>query len=341
MSRVLFVTEGGTSVGFGHLSRCFALCQAFEEAGTSCDFLIAGDQTAKTILGERKFDLCPWIAEQGILFQSMANADIVVVDSYRADKGLCEEISRRARLPVYFDDEGKLEISRGVLINGSLYAQNLGYPQKSGIIYLLGPEYISLRKPFWEVGEKEIREKVERVLISFGGDDSKHMTPQVLGFFIRQYPAMTKYVVVGPAFEKIEDIEDAADKNTNLIASPDAEEMKRVMMISDLAVTSGGQTLFELARVGLPAVTIAVAENQRRNIEAWENHEFIQPAGFWNGKSLVENLALKFRLFLDRAKRKRSREAGRRIVTGEGARKIAQNLAEILSHSRPLWRPPR
>jgi len=331
MTRVLFATEGGASIGFGHLARCFALSQAFEERGVSSGFVIAGDMTAKNVLGTRNLDLCPWFEEEEALFQKMADADIVIADSYRIDEALYDKVSKRARIPVYLDDSGRLEISQGVLINGNLYAANLRYPKKSGITYLLGPEYISLRKPFWEIGEKKIRKKVERVLVSFGGDDSKRMTPQVLRFLTRQYPKMTKNVIIGRAFEKTKDIENMADNYTTLIEAPDAEEMKRVMLTSDLAITSGGQTLLELARVGLPAVVVAVADNQRKNIEAWEKNRFIEFAGYWDEKDLVENISMKFRLFLDHAKRHQSRDAGRRIVTGNGARKIVQFLVEKLN----------
>jgi spore coat polysaccharide biosynthesis predicted glycosyltransferase SpsG len=121
-----------------------------------------------------------------------------------------------------------------------------------------------------------------------------------------------------------------ADDNTNLIQAPDAEGMKKLMLTSDLAISSGGQTLFELARVGLPAIVVGVAENQRRNIQAWQKNEFIEYAGFWGEENLVENIRTKFLLFLDHEKRLQSRDVGRTLVTGSGARKIAGFLQEML-----------
>jgi UDP-2,4-diacetamido-2,4,6-trideoxy-beta-L-altropyranose hydrolase len=335
MTSVQFLTEGGKNVGFGHLTRCLALCQAFEEMGISPELVISGDMSAKAILGERKFHLDPWVEEQAIFFQNMGKRDIVIVDSYRVHRELYDKITEKARIPVYVDDNGEIETSQGVLINWNLYAHGLGYTQKREMTHLLGPEYACLRKPFWDVAEKKIHKSVNSVLVTFGGDDSKHMTPVVLRILTKDYPAVTKNIVIGRAFKKTGDIMAAADDNTNLIQAPDAEGMKKLMLDSDLAISSGGQTLFELARVGLPAIVVGVAENQRRNIQTWQKNKLIEFAGFWEEKSLVESIRTKFLLFMDHEKRRQSRDAGRSLVTGSGARKIAGFLQKKLHRSKP------
>ena len=35
MKKVIILTEGGKKVGFGHITRCISLYQAFEEKGTN------------------------------------------------------------------------------------------------------------------------------------------------------------------------------------------------------------------------------------------------------------------------------------------------------------------
>lgn len=64
-------------------------------------------------------------------------------------------------------------------------------------------------------------------------------------------------------------IEKAGDPNTEYVRFPDAERMKDVMAGSDLAISAAGQTLYELARIGLPTIAIAVARDQLGNVEGW------------------------------------------------------------------------
>jgi UDP-2,4-diacetamido-2,4,6-trideoxy-beta-L-altropyranose hydrolase len=38
---------------------------------------------------------------------------------------------------------------------------------------------------------------------------------------------------------------------------------------ADLVITNGGQTLNEVILLGIPAIGIVVADNQKRNVQAW------------------------------------------------------------------------
>jgi len=46
--------------------------------------------------------------------------------------------------------------------------------------------------------------------------------------------------------------------------------MKRVMAASDMAISAAGQTLYELARIGVPTIATAVVKNQLNNVQGWE-----------------------------------------------------------------------
>ena len=101
------------------------------------------------------------------------------------------------------------------------------------------------------------------------------------------------------------------------------------MLKSDIAVSSGGQTLHELARVGVPTVAVAVADNQRNNVNGWEKAGFIENAGFWTDEKLVDNIAVKFQRLLDFDRRVQYAGIGRRMVTGNGAGKIIDYISTL------------
>ena len=52
--KVVIVTEGGKDIGFGHITRCISLYQAFEERGIIPEFIVSGDTTVASLLKERR-----------------------------------------------------------------------------------------------------------------------------------------------------------------------------------------------------------------------------------------------------------------------------------------------
>jgi UDP-2,4-diacetamido-2,4,6-trideoxy-beta-L-altropyranose hydrolase len=322
MMKILVLTDGGKNVGFGHLARCLSLCQAFEMRRFEPEFFVNGDDSIKSILREKKFKVLNWMKAEEKLRQPLKEADVVIIDSYLAGETVYRNISDLARFPVYLDDNCRIDYPPGIVINWNIYAPDLAYPVKDGVTYLLGPQYISLRKAFWNVPKKKTRREVNRVMVTFGGDDSKNVTPKVLSFLTREYPLLRKDVIIGNAFKNVRAIKETADSNTRFFHSLDDKGMKAIMMESDVAVSSGGQTLFELARTGVPTVAAAVAENQQNNVNGWGKKGFIESAGFWRDKNLMDNVAAAFHRFLDYRRRLQSTETGQQLVPANGADRV-------------------
>lgn len=320
--KITILTEGGEEIGFGHVTRCLSLSQSFEARGHCPRFIVAGDASVPGILKNNHFEIFDWRKEEELLTQAITGADAALVDSYLADVNIYKKISAAVKVPIFLDDTRRLDYPSGLVVNWSISAADLGYPVNDDVIYLLGPGYVSLRNAFREVPKKEINKTVTDVMVTCGGDDSKNLTPGVLRFLTRAYPGLRKHIVVGGAFKNRAEIEAAADSNTRLIFSPDDEGMKKIMMESDIAIASGGQTLYELARVGVPAVVIAVADNQRNNVAGWENSGFIENAGFWQDEHLMDVVADRFKKLSGFESRRRAAVAGHHIVPGSGADQI-------------------
>ena len=275
MLNVYILTEAGKNIGFGHLMRMIAIYQAFEIKNIKPKFIINGDESVEEYLKETEYEIFNWIDNQKRLFDMIKDADIAIIDSYLADLTFYEKISKLVNLPVYYDDNNRIEYPSGVVVNGNIHAKDLDYPKRDDINYLLGLEYLPLRKEFWEVPEKKIKENVESIMITFGGDDFRNMTPKVLKLLAENYPNIKKNVIIGKGFKNIKEIEKASDENTALIYFPDAQKMKEVMLESDIAISAGGQTLYELAKVGVPTIAVIVADNQYLAAKKMFNMEMI------------------------------------------------------------------
>jgi len=101
----------------------------------------------------------------------------------------------------------------------------------------------------------------------------------------------------------------------------------------DLVITAGGQTLYELARIGLPAIAIKVAENQNLNILGWEKTGFLQFLGNWD-KLSPELLCTAIEKSLSMDTRYAMQQAGLARIDGLGARRTIDIVIEKIRQKK-------
>ncbi len=328
--RVYILTEGGKNIGFGHIARCSALYDAFLEDNIEPLFIINGDSSVSKILRGRDYVLFDWLKEKQKLLDIIQYANIGIVDSYLASSFFYERFEKLVKLPVYIDDNKRVEYPRGIVVNGNIYGDNLGYPKRDDIFYLLGSKYVLLRKEFWDVPEKKIRTSPRQIMITFGGDDSRNLTPEVLQVLSQRFPNFSKVVVIGNAFGNIDKIKENKDKNTLFVLSPDANKMKEVMLDSDIAISAGGQTLYEFARIGLSPIVIGIADNQKNNIAGWEKEGFIQYIGWWDEEGLMDKLILALEELMPYDAREKKSKIGRNLIDGKGALRVKDMILSMV-----------
>ena len=319
---VVILTEGGRDIGFGHVARCSSIYQAFEQFGIYPRFIINGDDSVKSILSDIDVDIINWIDDLSIISKS----DIVIVDSYLADIDTFNELSNNVSLVAYIDDNNRLDYPKGIVINGTLDTSNINYQKRDNIKYLLGNDYIPLRKDFWDIPKIKIKDSIETILITMGGNDLRNLTPKILDLLNNYFPDINKKIIIADSFENVTEIEKLKNNHVELIYSPDSSEIINVMASSDLSISSSGQTLYELACLGVPTIAIGIIDNQKNNIKNWINQGFIEYVGCWNDEDLLENILDRIELLKDKNIRYDKRLLGVRAVNGKGSLKIVKSI---------------
>jgi UDP-2,4-diacetamido-2,4,6-trideoxy-beta-L-altropyranose hydrolase len=323
--RIKFFTEGGKGIGFGHISRCLSLCQAFEEFSKECIFIVKGGEEVKEVI-HVPLKLMDWVENLNSFEKELEDAQIVIVDSYLAKQEHYQIACAKAEKCLFVDDFNRLEYPCGYVLNGSVYAGELNYPIKNSVYYLLGTQYTPLRRAFWHVEKKDIGMQIERILITFGGDDAQNMTFRVVKHLEDVFPHIDKLVVIGSGFKNRSQILSLKSNKVRIYQNLSEEDMKTLMVLCDMAVSAGGQTTYELARVGLPSVLVAVAQNQLLNCLSWEKVGFALYAGWWEDDMLLDKIAKYIRSLEDANIRLKMSEVGRLLVDGQGARRVAYKM---------------
>ncbi len=310
--KVLILTEGGQNIGFGHITRCTAIYQAFEEKGIIPTMVVNCDEVVKDLLKDINYIPLNWLKEEEKIFEIINKAEIVVIDSYLADLKFYKRVSSVVKTPVYLDDNMRVDYPEGIVVNGSIRAEELNYSKKRGVTYLLGAEYIPLRKEFWNVPEKTINKNVKNILISFGGINHSDLVCKIIDCLKGKFE-FNLYVI---------------ESEKNRLST---SQVLNLMLRADICISGGGQTTYELARVGVPTIGICFYENQKWNLKGWKENGFIEYIGWADDANMLDKLEEALNKIISYEVRTKRSSRGKKYVDGKGAERIIINLEKIKS----------
>lgn len=333
--RVLFLTSGGPMVGLGHVRRCLALARALRGLGTESLFLLDGDQAAVeavTIEGLVMVRKGPVTDPDAVIqVYRERRADAVVVDSYAVGTQYLSALVVADLFVVVIDDLADRELPVGLVVNGSVGAEHLVYRGASHTRYLLGPAYVPLRQEFSEPSTREFASDLRRILITVGGADPYGLTEYLVRWTAGVFGGVVQDVVIGPLFGSVKSLQMVAQNVGELVLlHEDPKEMRGLMLEADLALVGGGQTTYELAATGTPAVAIRMADNQTLNLRG------LAEAGalLWVGDAGDGDLETKVTgavtvLAADPVRRREMSRRGRALVDGQGAMRVARVILDV------------
>jgi len=337
VARVAIRTEGGPAVGLGHVRRCLSLADALAARGAAVTFLVNGDGIPETITAEGHaaqrisvdHDLAATLAALGRL-----DAHAVVADAYRFDAEYVRALRNDRRVTAIISDHPG-DVPVDVVINNTAGSEAWPYRGLPETRYLCGPRYVLLRSAFAAEPSRTYSVTTRRVLITVGGSDPHELTRRLVAWTRQALPDAALDVVIGPFFVENHRLE--ADGLVTPHRTP--SDMRRLMLSVDLAISGGGQTLYELAATATPTLAVVLADNQRENVAQLAAAGVLVAAGRHDDPDLEERLRAEMRrLAGDPARRAALGSAGRRLVDGRGAERVADALLELIA-KRGTWGP--
>jgi len=329
--RIAFVVSGGRISGLGHVQRCTALASALTIHGFTCMFVVEGDDSAATEARAAGFGAK--LAEQTDICDEVRRtaAQVVVVDSYQLHDAQLRSLAKVCPRIVVIDDLADRQLPVSIVVNGAVGARRELYGDSGVARYLLGPAYVLLRPEFAEPVRRSERPQVERVLVTVGGSDARNITPRLVDWVIEELPDAAVDVVVGPFFTNPSPVSDNAGRvgrRLSLVRNP--RQIREFMLAADIAVCAGGQTTYELAATGTPALGIQLAPNQRFNLEGLSKAGTLRWVGEVNDPELAVALRTALRDLANRPlDRAAMTSAGTRAVDGHGCQRVAEAIAEM------------
>jgi len=273
---LLFRADASVAIGTGHVMRCLALAQAWQDAGGRAVFAMA--ETTPAIQARLAAESCEVLAvscaagtaDDAQLTVALARerqAEWVVVDGYQFTADYQRALKAAGFKILFLDDYGHARhYSADLVLNQNVCASEALYADREpGIRLLLGPRYSLLRREFaaWRDWKREVSPQGRRVLVTMGGSDPENLTARVfeaLGLIKLDVEAI---VVLGGSRPHAElPKRQSVQREKKISVLSDVTNIAEIMAWADVAVSSAGTTCWELCLLALPALLVDVAENQ-------------------------------------------------------------------------------
>ncbi len=355
---IVFRVDASQTIGAGHVMRCVSLARELRHRGASIVFVcrqldghlgawIENDGFDVCVLPERRSEAGELISRQdnpwaGASWEEDAadtiraisrldrKPDWLIVDHYQIGAGWETKLQSVVSRIGVIDDLANRKHRCELLLDQNAYldaADRYGALLPRHCRSLLGPQFALLHSDYRHQRRNvSVRTgRVRRILISCGGFDSANCTGHILDALeLIDLGAIQVDVVIG-SLHRDRAVLESACSVSGYMCHVQTNRMAELMSDADMAIGTGGSSAWERCCLGVPCLTLVVADNQRK---------LVHDAGIAGilfapevSPAETEKLAEHIRSFIDNSALRESMSANAMaIVDGFGADRVSRAL---------------
>lgn len=304
--------------GGGHVSRCAVLASALVDAGAEVVVQLDKDAPEAAAVFGRHGLSCTEDAPTGPFHG-------VVLDGYELMETEAETLACRAPL-VAIDDFLDPPSCAKLAINGAVH---LDGDRIGDLPALLGPRYALIDPRYAALPSRDRAAPVCNVLVTMGRLDPDNRADDCLDLL--EAVGFDAQITVVASAEMVSrtGLDARIGRPHRLVI--DAPDMVPLLEDTDFVIGAGGVSLMERMAAGIPSMTFSLADNQRLFVAGAARLGATVDGGESTGP---ECAAMLCEIFADGPARAAMAAAGRRIVDGQGAARVASHLVNLGTEAR-------
>lgn len=343
-------TDANEHIAMGHLMRCLTIAEALRQQGEAVIFF-AADEYPVELIKSKGFEAVVLNSEYDKLESEVLvlcrmlkkyNVKLLLADTYYVTYEYLRCISESVKT-AYIDDVAAFEYPVDMVINYAPYYEKLGYRAASDneiyfaevrqTKYVLGADYVPIRDEF--KNKKQCSDKRRKILITTGGTDNFNIAGRLLKKWSDEYSDLFMqydFCVVSGRFNRnLVELQQICESHSNVELIIQADNMAELMAASDMAVTAAGTTMYELCTMGVPSVSVIIADNQRLCAEYFDEQGLIVNCGYAQDTLVIDKI-IKYisDMASDYEKRQQTSYKMKKLIDGNGAKRIAEELIKIV-----------
>ena len=330
-------------IGTGHIMRCIALAQAWQDQGGEVTFISHCESEALSERIQREgfkfIDLdhvCPDSADLKNTLSILKNESAdqknwLVLDGYHFTLEYQKSIRDEGYRLMVIDDMNHLpHYHADILLNQNIHAPELTYHCDEDTTMLMGTQYVLLRREFLKYRNftRQIPVQARNILVTLGGADPDNVTLKVIeALKLLDDQDIKIKIIVGPANPHQETLRKAiasAYLEAEILINP--FNMPALMEWADVAISGAGSSCWELAFMRLPSTIVTMAPNQDYAAV------MLTMRGFFLMQKLTItplngiNVQMMFELLLDFDTRRKLSDKCSELIDGYGSIRVIEAL---------------
>lgn len=332
---LLYRADSGHSIGLGHIVRAKNICGELSKKGIIPIIITCSPQNiVKNLhsLGFKVITLSENTGHLNAIIETLrkTNATILINDILDTDEEYSRQLKTQGIQLIHFDDLGQGRCYADILIDANLPPTKQALEETQ--LQLFGKDFMAIDSrlaPFHDC-EKTIPKTARKITVSFGGSDPRGLSQWILDNNSELFAPFDITVVVGNACKNTAEIAETCNRyGYTFIHNTDA--MPELLFSSDLAIISGGITLYEAACAGTPSLVIPQVEHQYTIAKHFE-HLGITLCPFAHDELKPRLFELAFRhLAYDKISRSHMSKRGKKEIDGKGIFRICSAIETFIT----------
>jgi spore coat polysaccharide biosynthesis predicted glycosyltransferase SpsG/CMP-N-acetylneuraminic acid synthetase len=189
------------------------------------------------------------------------NPDMVINDVLNTTDIFILKLKEKEISVINFEDLGSGSKYADVVFN-ELYE----VPQYEGNNYYWGHKYLTLRDEFDDTKPNTFRDNVEEVLVIFGGTDQNNLTLKTVKSIINicQVENIKINIICGIGYLFLDELKLYLSEceYKGIVLHYAISSVSEIMEKSQLAISSNGRTIYELAEMNIPSIIVSHHERE-------------------------------------------------------------------------------
>jgi UDP-2,4-diacetamido-2,4,6-trideoxy-beta-L-altropyranose hydrolase len=285
---LLIRADASLEIGTGHVMRCVALGQAWQDGGGAVMIATAElphllfprlSAEAVSLLRVYATPGSPDDARETAAQAHRLKADWVVIDGDRFGSDYLEIVRTGGSRVLLIDDFADREsFPADMIVNPNFGDDGESYRKRGATARLLiGPSYVLLRREF-RLGEAttQTRQNGNKILVTLGGSDPENLAPKIADV-LAHGSDLEITVIAGPGYIKIDELRKLSGKNLKIVFNP--PNVAELMKDSDQAIIAAGGTLWELLSMGCAVLSYSRNRVQKRVVQALSHRGVVVDMG--------------------------------------------------------------
>ena len=267
--RVAIVVNAYDEIGTGHVYRCLSIASKL----VFHDVLFLLDerhQLGIDIIGNYNYPFKLHDGEDDLVkILKEYSPQIVVNDILDTSKEYISKLKDEGYFVVNFEDLGTGTEMADVVFD-ALYEHDVGDEN-----VFTGHKYYILKDEFYFQPQKIITQKVENILITFGGTDPNNFTEKVIDSILATSYDGRINVILGLGYTGLERLIDKYESNKLIQIYRNVSDISEFMFKADIIFTSAGRTMYEVCSLGVPTICLCQNERELTHVFANETNGFM------------------------------------------------------------------